>query len=143
MCRMKTGQVSFFSVSLVLSCGVNNFVHEELFILAIFTFWGNFKQSPETPGVTSILLIFVNTISECVLYYSRYQHTKFGTCMKTAQFLPFAALLKWRIIRKTAEEAIRVTEKRTKVSIREIFRPGRRNGLICLASILTLLPTAF
>ena len=37
MCRMGTGKVSFFSVLLVLSCGVNNFVQEELFILTTFT----------------------------------------------------------------------------------------------------------
>ena len=36
MCRLGTGKVSFFSVLIDLSRGVNNFVKEELFLLTIF-----------------------------------------------------------------------------------------------------------
>ena len=68
--------MSFFSVLMVLSCGVNS---------------GNLGKKSDLPGATSILPIFVGTISKCVR--SRYQHTKFRTCMKTAHFLPFAVLL--------------------------------------------------
>ena len=86
--------MSFFSVLLALSCGVNRFVQEELFILTIFPSKGNLRQkSRNPPGVTSILPIFVGTISKCVLYRSRYQHTKFRTCMKNRTFLPFAVPL--------------------------------------------------
>ena len=34
------------------------------------------------PGATSILPMFISTISKYDLHHSRYQHTKFHTCMK-------------------------------------------------------------
>ena len=49
MCHMGTGIVPFFSILLALSCGLNNFVQEELFILTIFISWGNLGQNPEIP----------------------------------------------------------------------------------------------
>ena len=49
--------MSFFSVLIVLSCDVNIFVKERLFILMIFTliYGENLGKNPETPGATSIL----------------------------------------------------------------------------------------
>ena len=48
-----------------------------------FTLQGNLRQkSSNPPAATSILPAFVGILSKCVLYHSRYQHTKFCTCMK-------------------------------------------------------------
>ena len=77
------GKVLFFSVSIAPSCGVNNFVLEELFILTMFILLGNIRQKSRKPlGATAILPISDGTISKCVPYRSRYQHALFRTCMK-------------------------------------------------------------
>ena len=54
------------------------------------------KIQKPLPEATSILPISVSTISKCVLYRGRYQHTKFHTCVKTAKFchLPLYCLKK-------------------------------------------------
>ena len=72
--------------------------------LTIFTRKGNLKQKPiNTPKVTSILPIFVGTISKCVLYCSKYQHIKFHTCMKTAQFCHLP--LYWKVSKFLCHES--------------------------------------
>ena len=43
------GKVSFFSVFLALSSGVNNFIQEELFILMIITLGGKLRQKSRNP----------------------------------------------------------------------------------------------
>ena len=43
------GKGGISSFLLALSCGVNNFVQEELFILTNFPLMRNLKQNPETP----------------------------------------------------------------------------------------------
>ena len=44
MCRLGTGKVSFFSVLIAPSCGVNIFVQEELFKFDNYYFMGNLRQ---------------------------------------------------------------------------------------------------
>ena len=41
--------MSFFSVLIARLCGVNNFVHEELFSLMICTLQGNLRQKSKNP----------------------------------------------------------------------------------------------
>ena len=41
-----------------------------------------YTQIQNPPGATSILPVFVGTISKYDVHSSRYQHTKFRTCMK-------------------------------------------------------------
>ena len=95
--------MSFFLVLIALSCGVNNFVQEELFSFTIFTLKGNLRQkSRNPPEAISILRISVDTIPERVLYRSRYQHTKFCTCMKNRTI--------FTISRHTNMEHLRETE---------------------------------
>ena len=52
--------------------------------------WGKI-QKPH--GATSMLPMFVGTISKCVICRGRYQHTKFRTSIKNSTILPFAAPL--------------------------------------------------
>ena len=50
LCHLGTGKLSFFSVSIALSCDVNNFVQGELFYFDDFYFIaGTFGKNPETP----------------------------------------------------------------------------------------------
>ena len=77
------------SVQLALLRGVNNFVQKELFILAIFTNNNSTIGALTLIGIGSkptdyhIVNIRSHYIFKCVLYCSRYQHTKFRTCMKS------------------------------------------------------------
>ena len=49
MCRLGTGKVSRFSVLIALSCGVNNFVQEELFILTILLYRETLGKNAKMP----------------------------------------------------------------------------------------------
>ena len=72
----------FSSLLLALSYGVDNFFQEGRYIVTIFTLKSNLMHKSRPPGATSILPVFIGTISKCDLHISGYQHTKFRTCMK-------------------------------------------------------------
>ena len=97
LCHLGTRKVSIFSSFLLaLSCGVDNFFREGLYIVTIFTLKSNLRQKSRNPldplqYCQYSLAPYLNVILIHVV--AGISTPNFALVWKTTQFLPFASLL--------------------------------------------------